>query len=276
MKSKPDWLKKDLTCGRDLSKVTSTIDYLGLNTVCVEARCPNKCECWGLGTATFMVLGDICTRGCRYCAVKTASCGVDVDETEPQRLVEAAKKLGLKYVVLTSVDRDDLDDLGSNHFAKCIKALKDVGYSVEALIPDYVGENLKKIIASSPDVLAHNIEVVERFSHYRDPRATYQKSLECLKQAKELNHNIITKSSIMMGFGENEKDVRKSFQDLLNIGCTSVVLGQYLQPTRNQIPVIEYVTPEIFQHYGEIAKDMGFKKVVSQPLARTSYMASLD
>jgi len=267
---KPAWLKAPLA-GRGFSRVKDTVRHYGLHTVCDEARCPNKGVCWGAGTATFLILGDVCTRGCRFCAVKSGSEGVGVDADEPKNLADAARKLGLRYVVITSVDRDDLPDGGAGHYAACIGRVKETGAKVEALIPDYQGQMLKTVVDAGPDVLAHNIEVVERLQSLRDAKATYRGSLETLRQAKELGTT--TKSSIMLGLGETGGEVLQAMDDLRGVGCDILVLGQYLQPTIRQVPVKEYVTPEKFREYGGAAKSRGFRTVVSEPLARTSYKA---
>jgi len=271
---KPPWLRVRAGGGPDFSRVKRTLSERNLHTVCEEARCPNKGECWGCGTATFMILGDACTRNCRFCAVKTDTGGVEVDDREPRNLAEAVGELGLSYAVVTSVDRDDLPDRGSGHYAECIKAVRGTGAKVEVLIPDYIGGELKAVVEAGPDVLAHNIEVVERLQHLRDRRASYRRSLETLLEAKRLKPNIKTKSSIMLGLGETEGEVLKAMDDLRDAECDMLVLGQYLRPTAKQTPVVEYIPPEKFREYGEAARKKGFSRVVSEPLARTSYRAA--
>ncbi len=268
---KPDWLKVPISCGGEFSHVSDTIHSFGLNTVCDSARCPNKAECWSSGTATFMILGEVCTRACKFCAVKTASKGEPLAHDEPARLAEAAMKLGLKYVVITSVDRDDLTDGGASHYARCIQALKAEGVQVEALIPDYVGCDLEMVTDSSPDVLSHNIEVVRELQHLRDHRASYDRSLMTLKEAS--GHGMITKSSIMLGLGETQGQILAAMDDLLDVSCESLVIGQYLQPTKANVCVSEYIHPEEFDSLSKLAKAKGFRRVVSEPLARTSYHA---
>jgi len=270
---KPTWLAAPIGCGAEFQKVSKTISSYGLHTVCDSARCPNKGECWSAGTATFLILGDVCTRACRFCAVKTGASGADVEGDEPVRLAEAARALDLSYVVITSVDRDDLTDLGAGHYADCIRALKGAGLMVEALIPDYKGEGLEAVASSRPDMLAHNIEVVRELEGLRDSRASYDGSIETLRQAG--GYGLATKSSIILGLGETKEQVETAMADLRDVGCGHLVLGQYLQPTRAQAPVKEYVRPEEFERLGEKALDMGFSHVVSKPLARTSYMAHM-
>lgn len=268
---KPDWLKAPIACTHDFSLVKSTLVNLNLNTVCESARCPNRSECWGAKTQTFMIMGDVCTRACRFCCVKTSSCGLPLEKDEPQRLAKAAKMLDMRYVVLTSVDRDDLVDGGASHFADCILALKRAGFLVEALIPDYADERLKMVASSGPDILAHNIEVVKQLQHLRDCRASYAKSIKTLRQAAKLGMR--TKSSIMLGLGEGIDQVIEAMDDLLDAGCESLVLGQYLQPDSSCAQVKEYIVPEIFDELAKKARQKGFTSVVSRPLARTSYMA---
>jgi lipoyl synthase len=271
---KPPWLKAGLGGGGRFPAVKAALDELGLNTVCDEARCPNRGECWGAGTATFMVLGDVCTRNCRFCAVKSGPSGRLLESDEPGRLAGAVSRLGLSYVVITSVDRDDLPDRGAAHFAGCVSAVKGAGAEAEALIPDYSPEELKPILASAPAVVAHNIETVERLQHLRDSRASYRRSLATLKAVKLLSRTIRTKSSILLGLGETAEEVGEAMDDLRKAGVDYLVLGQYLQPTKAQAEVVEYVHPDRFREYAKIARLKGFKKAVSEPLARTSYKAA--
>jgi lipoyl synthase len=274
MERKPQWLKSGIGLHGRYADVRDALASHGLHTVCEEARCPNRGECWASGTATFMVLGDVCTRNCRFCAVKSGAHGTPVDALEPKRLAEAVKSLGLRYVVITSVDRDDLPDKGAGHYAECVKALRGTGATVEVLIPDLHGARLKAVVDAGPDVVAHNVETVERLQGVRDARASYLASLETLRQAKRLNGDVKTKSSIMLGLGERGDEVLSAMDDLRAAGCDILVLGQYLQPTTKQIPVIEYVSPERFREYGETALKKGFEAVVCEPLARTSYRAA--
>jgi lipoic acid synthetase len=246
----------------------------GLHTVCDEAACPNKAECWACGTATFMVLGDVCTRGCRFCAVATAVRGTPPVAGEPRELALAIKELGLRYAVITSVDRDDLPDRGAGHFAACVRAIKDSvpGVAVEVLIPDYRGAEMDAIIASGVDVIAHNVETIRRLQPIRDGRASFDLSLRTLREAKERS-SARTKSSLLLGLGETEAEVEEAMDELRSVSCDILVMGQYLQPTPKQIPVVEYVEPARFERYALIAREKGFLSVVSSPLARTSYHA---
>ncbi|MEM2106805.1 MAG: lipoyl synthase [Candidatus Bathyarchaeia archaeon] len=275
---KPSWLKISLRRSENYFEVARTLRRFNLHTVCEEAQCPNSIECWGAGTATFMILGSICTRSCGFCSVRCGRVGEPVDPGEPSRLAEAVKRLGLEYVVVTSVDRDDLPDGGASHFADCIKAVKTIkDCLVEVLIPDFQGnhESLMKIVESKPDVVGHNIETVRRLQgKVRDPRANYETSLKVLGEVKRLNEKIYTKSSLMVGLGESEGEVIESLRDLRESGVDIVTIGQYLQPTRRNLPVVEYVKPEIFEYYRVEAERLGFKLVLSGPLVRSSYHAS--
>jgi lipoyl synthase len=269
---KPGWLKTSPGSGGVYADISGILRANRLNTVCESARCPNRGECWGEGTATFMILGDVCTRNCGFCAVKTGGKGLPVDATEGERIALVSRKLGLEYVVLTSVDRDDLPDKGSGHYGDCIRVLKSEALNVEALIPDYVGDDLGRVVAAGPDVLAHNIEVVRRLQGLRDWRASYEKSLNTLRQAREYGVKS-TKSSIMVGLGETFDEVECAMDDLLDVGVDILVVGQYLQPTRKQAEVREYVSPETFMEYKKTGLVKGFSCVISFPLARTSYHA---
>jgi len=271
--AKPSWLKIQLPHGNTWRHVEEILASHGLHTVCDEARCPNKGECWGAGTATFMIMGDVCTRGCRFCAVKTAKHGRPLDPDEPRQLAEAVQALGLKYAVITSVDRDDLPDLGASHFAACIRAVRELSpdTKIEVLIPDYRGPELEPVLAARPDMLAHNVETVRRLQHVRDPRASFDKSLQTLREAHSAD--IPTKSSLLLGLGETEEEVLQALKELRNAGVSIVVMGQYLRPTPREIPVVEYVTPMKFADYAQKAKALGFASVISAPFARTSYHA---
>src|SRR3989344_3553707 len=273
---KPEWLSMKLKMTDEFKEVKSTLKELGLVTVCEESHCPNLSECWSGGTATFMVLGDTCTRGCRFCNVKTRYYGKPVDEKEPEKLVEAVKKWKLNYIVVTSVDRDDLEDQGAGHFAKCIEKLKETGILVEVLIPDFRGnvELIKKIVDAKPDVIAHNIETVQRLQKkVRDSRANYNQSLFVLETVKKLNPKIFTKSSIIVGFGETKDEIEQTMKDLRKINVDFITLGQYLRPSFKHIEVNEYVKPEIFNEYKEMALKLGFKYATSGPFVRSSYRA---
>ncbi len=248
--------------------------------MCEEALCPNINECWGEKTATIMIMGDVCTRACRFCNVKTGNPKGFLDPEEPYRVGEAIKEWGLRYVVLTSVDRDDLIDGGAYHFAKTIRAIKSIDSSilVEPLIPDFQGNinSLKIVLEANPDVLAHNVETVERLSPFvRDKRASYSISLKVLENAKKLKPDIYTKSSIMVGLGEKEEEVIKTLKDLREIGVDIVTIGQYLRPSSHKkfLEVKEYVPPYKFEYYKKIALDMGFLYCASGPFVRSSYRA---
>lgn len=277
---KPDWIKIKLSFNYNFLEVKKTLKIKKLHTVCEEALCPNINECWGERTATIMIMGDICTRGCRFCNVKTGNPGGYLDPDEPRRVAEAIKEWDLKYVVITSVDRDDLPDGGALHFANTIKEIKKLNPQilVEPLIPDFQGNvnSLKTILDSEPDVLSHNVETVERLTPYvRDKRASYITSLKVLKNSKKLRPDIYTKSSIMVGLGEKEEEVIKTLKDLRETGVDIVTIGQYLRPTSHKkfLEVKEYVHPEKFEYYKNIALEMGFLYCVSGPLVRSSYKA---
>jgi lipoyl synthase len=274
---KPEWIRMRLPSGRNYVNVKHTVASLGLHTVCEEARCPNIGECWGGGTATIMIMGDTCTRGCRFCSV-TSGKPLFLDPNEPDKVAKAIRKWGLKYVVITSVCRDDLPDGGANHFAKTIKSIKEESPQtvVEPLIPDFQGnpEAVEKIIGSGPEVISHNIETVARLSPFiRDTRATYQQSLRVLEMIKEINCKIYTKSSLMLGLGETEEEVIQAAKDLRSVGVDIVSMGQYLQPTTRHSPVKEYVSPEKFEWYKNRIENMGFAYTVAGPFIRSSYKA---
>lgn len=271
---KPDWLKIKLPMG-DLSRqVQDTIRDNGLHTICTSGRCPNQGECWGCGTATFMIGGDICTRACRYCNVTTGK-PLPLDPGEPQRVAEAVKNLKIKHVVLTSVDRDDLPDLGAAHWAAVIRAVKTLNPSVtmEVLIPDFQGrtELIDLVIAEKPEVISHNMETVRRLTPSIRSRATYEGSLKVLRHVAD--SGITTKSGIMLGLGETREEILAVMDDLLQVSCRVMTIGQYLRPTLKNVEVQEYVTPETFAEYARIGKEKGFRFVESGPLVRSSYHA---
>jgi len=250
-----------------------------LHTVCEEALCPNIAECWGGGTATFMILGDTCTRGCRFCNVKTGNPAGLLDIDEPKRVADVVASSGLRYVVLTSVDRDDLPDGGAGIFAETVKEIKlgDSRVFVEVLTPDFRGNkaDVKTVVDAQPDVFAHNIETVKRLTpRIRDPRAGYEQSLSVLRMVKEVNPSIYTKSSLMLGLGEGDDEVLSTLADLRSVGVAIVTLGQYLQPSLGHIPVAEYVPPEKFEWIRREAERMGFLYVAAGPLVRSSYRAA--
>nr|CAB3478423.1 unnamed protein product [Digitaria exilis] len=286
---KPAWLRQRAAQGEKYARLRETIGELKLNTVCVEAQCPNIGECWnggggaggegdGIATATIMVLGDTCTRGCRFCAVKTSNKPPPPDPLEPLNTALAVASWGVDYVVLTSVDRDDLPDGGSSHFAQTVRALKELkpGILVECLTSDFRGdlEAVSSLANSGLDVYAHNIETVRSLQRIvRDPRAGYDQSLAVLKHAKSCREGMITKSSIMLGLGETDEEVKQTMMDLRAIGVDILTLGQYLQPTEKHLTVREYVTPEKFEFWKEYGESVGFRYVASGPLVRSSYRA---
>lgn len=275
---KPEWLKIKIPSGEKYASIKKTLRKNGLYTVCEEASCPNVAECWGSGTATIMIMGDICTRGCKFCDV-TSGRPANLDPTEPSRVANTVRSWNLKYVVLTSVCRDDLPDGGSSHFAETIKKTKQTNPEtiVEPLIPDFLGNkgHIRKITDSGPQVISHNIETVQRLTpRVRDPKANYYQSLKVLKMIKEIDSQIFTKSSLMLGHGENEKEIIQTARDLRKAGVDIITAGQYLQPSIRHLPVAEYVPPEKFSYYKEIFKKMGFLYVASGPFVRSSYRAS--
>ena len=281
MLSKPSWLKIRPPTGAGIqtyANVKNTIKNLELVTVCEEAKCPNISECWSKGTATFMVMGDTCTRGCKFCYVKTARTGNTLDLLEPIKLAKDIKKYNLSYVVITSVDRDDLNDQGAEHFAKCIKVKKEKNPSliVEVLIPDFRANTncLDTIIKAKPDVIAHNIETVKELQRkVRDVRANYEQSLSVLKYVKKVSPKTVTKSSIMIGLGETKKQVYTTMNDLLSVGVQALTIGQYLQPSKMHLAVTQYVHPTTFEEYKVQGEKKGFLYVASGPFVRSSYRA---
>ena len=279
---KPSWLRAEAPRGENYERLRDTVRTLKLATVCEEARCPNIGECWGgakgTATATIMIMGDTCTRGCSFCSVKTSRTPAPLDPDEPENVSKAISDWGLDYVVLTSVDRDELEDQGANHFAETVRLLKTRSPKIliECLTPDFRGnKDLIKIVAlSGLDVFAHNVETVERLQRrVRDYRANYHQSLGVLHYAKECVPGLVTKTSIMLGLGEEEVDVRKTLADLKNAGVDVVTFGQYLRPTRRHMTVRRFVTPEEFDGWQKEAQGMGFKYVASGPLVRSSYRA---
>lgn len=279
----PPWLKREIPTGKNFSKIKEQLRGLNLHTVCEEARCPNIGECWGGGehgtqTATIMLLGDTCTRGCRFCSIKTSRNPPPPDPNEPVNTAKAIASWGLDYIVLTSVDRDDLPDGGSNHFAETVREIKSRNKNilVECLVPDFQGnlDQVKTIAESGLDVYAHNIETVEKLTPFvRDRRAKYRQSLFTLENAKKINPDLITKSSIMLGLGETDEEVETTMKELKGVGVDSVTFGQYMQPTKRHLKVVEYVTPAKFKHWETLGQEMGFLYVASGPLVRSSYKA---
>ncbi len=275
---KPQWLKTRLSTNDNFLNIRNALRQHNLNTVCTGAHCPNISECWNRGTATFMIMGDVCTRGCRFCAVRKGR-PKKLDENEPKKIADALASIGIfDYVVLTSVTRDDLQDGGASHFAGCISEIKRAypEIIVEALIPDFNADILAlgKVIGSNPDVIAHNIETVERLQKkVRDARAGYRQSLKVLENAKKINPHIRTKSSIMLGLGETDLEVMQAMKDLRSAKVGILTLGQYLQPTENHIPVSRFVEPSEFGHFRHEALKLGFSSVASGPFVRSSYKA---
>ncbi len=271
---KPEWLKIKLETSGEYSQVGKIIKEHSLNTICSSGKCPNQNECWNRGTATFMILGNVCTRSCHFCATET---GIPdpVSESEPGMLAHSVKLLNLKHCVITSVTRDDLEDGGAHHWAQVIKEcrLQNPETTIEVLIPDFnANEDLLDIITESkPDIIAHNIETVKRITPIVRSKADYQRSLSVLKYLSQ--SGILTKSGFMAGLGESRQEVTETLKDLFVNGCRVVTIGQYLRPSANHVPVVEYVNPEIFEEYKTIAYSIGFSHVESGPMVRSSYMA---
>jgi len=274
---KPGWLRVGVPGGERYGRVRDTLRGLQLHTVCAEAHCPNVAECWGGGTATVMLMGDTCTRGCRFCQVKTAARPPALDADEPRHVADAVRQLDLDYVVITSVDRDDLPDGGAAHFAEAIRRLKDIpGLLVEVLTPDFQGdpEAVRTVGRAAPDVFANNIETVRRLTPaVRDGRAGYDQTLAVLACMKAAFPSVVTKSSIMVGLGESSGEVEETMRDLRGVGVDVLTLGQYLRPSAWHLPVVEFVTPEAFAAYERLGRERGFRYVASGPLVRSSYRA---
>jgi lipoic acid synthetase len=276
---KPNWLKIEVPSGKAYKDVFNLLKKYNLSTVCQEAHCPNIAECWHKKNATIMILGRVCTRTCRFCAVETGNPKGLIDTKEPANVAEVVKILGLKYVVITSVDRDDLPDFGSGHYAQTINLIKEKNphTKVEALIPDFSAEDthLKKIVQAKPNVIGHNVETTESLTpRIRDRRCGYEKSLVVLKKIKKMNSSTHTKSGFMIGFGEKKDEISQTLKDLTDSNVDIVTIGQYLQPTKKHHPVQKYYTPEEFDEFKKIGEDLGIKYVISGPLVRSSYHAS--
>lgn len=287
----PSWAKRPVPKGENYFKLKNKLKELNLATVCQEAKCPNISECWSTNpTATIMLMGDTCTRGCRFCSVKTSKKPPPLDPFEPYNVASAISSMGLDYVVITTVDRDDLPDGGANHFAKTVKHLKQTSPNliVECLTGDFAGQlDMVRIMAESGlDVFAHNVETTEKFTPYvRDPRASYRQSMKVLEMAKKFgsdylknksgleSHRFVTKSSLMLGFGETDEEIRQTLKDLRSIDVDCVTLGQYMQPTKRHLKVKEYVTPEKFDEWKDYCDQLGFLYTASGPLVRSSYRA---
>ncbi len=275
---KPEWLKVKIPNGNGYRKVKDIVHSNRLSTVCEESMCPNIGECWDRGTATIMIMGSVCTRACRFCSVDTGNPGGWLDNKEPENAAEAVKVMNLKYIVLTSVDRDDLEDGGAAHYASCVKAIKKLNpqTAVETLTPDFGGnfEHVDQVLDSGIEVYAQNIETVKRLTHpVRDPRASYETTLAVLKHAKVYRSDVLTKTSLMLGLGETDDEIEQTMDDLREVNVDILTLGQYLRPTKNHLKVKHYVTPEQFEHYRQIGLKKGFKEVVSGAFVRSSYRA---
>ncbi|RFA28385.1 lipoyl synthase [Alkalilimnicola ehrlichii] len=275
---KPRWLKAPIPSGEAYQDVKRNVQQHRLSTVCEEAKCPNIGECWNNGTATIMLMGSVCTRACRFCSVDTGNPRGWIDPEEPANTAESVRLMGLRYIVLTSVNRDDLPDGGAGHYAECVRAVKAINpeTAVEALTPDFKGvlKDVETVVDSGIEVFAQNVETVRRLTHpVRDPRATYEQTLEVLAHAKRYRPRVLTKTSLMLGLGETDAEIIETLEDLREIGVDIVTFGQYLRPTPNHLPVERYVTPDEFEQYRQWGLDRGFMEVVSGPLVRSSYRA---
>ena len=272
----PPWLRQNLAPGGGHGETASLIAELGLETVCSSAKCPNRLECWSQRTATFMILGNVCTRPCGFCSVPRGKTE-DLEADEPQRVAEAAKRLGLAYVVITSVTRDDLADGGAEHFRQAVEAVRAAtGATIEVLVPDFLGKEgaLERLMTARPEVFNHNTETVPRlYRTVRGRKSVYAWTLKLLARAKQLMPDVRTKSGLMLGLGETRDELLEVFADLLDHGVDYLTLGQYLQPTPDSLPVERYVPPEEFDELGMLARRLGFRKVASGPLVRSSYHA---
>jgi lipoic acid synthetase len=274
---KPSWIKVRLPSNPVFFSTKALISDLRLHTVCESAQCPNRWECWSQGTATFMIAGDRCTRACGFCAVTTAK-PFALEEDEPQRVAEAVQRMKLRHVVITAVARDDLKDGGANHFARVIRAIResDPSIIIEVLVPDFHANDscIRAVLDAGPEIYNHNMETVERLTPLVRSRAKYRTSLRVLRRAKEFSPKTVTKSGIMLGLGETEPEIFQTMDDLREVGCQVLTMGQYLRPTPNHLPVVEFITPQQFDLYGEIARKKGFEHVASGPLVRSSYHAA--
>jgi lipoic acid synthetase len=276
--AKPDWLRIKVKVSDGYKKVAAIVSDNKLATVCEEAKCPNLSECWSAGTATIMLMGDVCTRACRFCSVNTGNPKGLLDSDEPERTARSVELMNLKYLVLTSVNRDDLDDGGAGHYAACVKRVKEVnpGTAVEALTPDFEGvlTDVEAVVDSGIEVFAQNIETVKRLTHpVRDPRASYQQTINVLAHAKQYKPKVITKTSLMLGLGETDQEILDTMDDLRAANVDVLTLGQYLQPTVNHLPIERYVTPTEFENYRQLGLAKGFLEVVSGVFVRSSYRA---
>lgn len=275
--NKPPWIKVRLPSNPVFFSTKALISDLRLHTVCESAQCPNRWECWSQGTATMMIAGDRCTRACGFCAVTTAK-PFALEEDEPERVAEAVRRLKLKHVVITAVARDDLPDGGANHFARVIRAIRrmDPSVIVEVLVPDFHAQDwcIQIVLDAGPDIYNHNMETVERLTPLVRSRARYRMSLQVLRSAKALSPKVVTKSGVMLGLGETEPELFQTMDDLREIGCQVLTIGQYLRPSPTHLPVVKYISPEQFEFYGEIARKKGFEYVAAGPLVRSSYHAA--
>jgi len=275
---KPDWLKVRLPSGSRYHELKSNVRKNKLSTVCEESMCPNIGECWSHNTATIMLMGSVCTRACRFCSVDTGNPNGWLDKDEPANAADAVKNMGLKYVVLTSVDRDDIDDGGAQHYADCVTAIREMNpeTAVEVLTPDFKGKipDLNKLLDTDIAVFAQNVETVKRLTHpVRDAKASYETTLMLLEHAKKYRPEVLTKTSLMVGLGETDEEIRETMRDLRAINVDVVTFGQYLRPTPNHLPVVRYVNPLTFDEYREYGLSLGFTEVVSGPFVRSSYRA---
>jgi lipoic acid synthetase len=273
----PEWLRLDLPTSSAFGKTRALLTDLRLHTVCESAKCPNHWECWSKGTATFMIAGDRCTRACGFCAVDTSK-PLPLESDEPQRVAEATRRMGLKHVVITAVARDDLPDGGAEHFRRTIEAVRaaNPGIIIEVLVPDFLDKDfaIDAVLAADPHIYNHNLETVRRLTPTVRSRARYDRSLSVLRKVKEKRgETLYTKSGIMLGLGETEPELMEAMADLRTAQCDILTLGQYLQPTLNHLPVVEFITPERFEEFGERARRMGFVHVASGPMVRSSYHA---
>lgn len=277
-KSKPQWLKAKLPTKTEFKTIKKMLHKQNLHTVCEEAFCPNRTECWESGTATFLLMGTYCTRSCRFCDVETRNPHQYLDPDEPIKLAQTVKELGLKYVVLTSVTRDDLQDGGASHISQCILEIRKINPNIliEALIPDFQGNlnAVRMVIKSKPEVLGHNIETTEPLTPLvRDKRASFKQSIKVLEEIKRIDQEILTKSSLMLGLGESDEEILTALRELRKVEVDIVTLGQYLQPSRKHLAVVEYIEPQRFEYWKNVAQEMGFLYVASGPLVRSSYRA---
>ncbi len=274
IRRKPDWLKTKIPIGKQYLGVREIVEKNKLHTICTSGHCPNIADCWGRGTATLMILGDICTRACKFCNVKTGK-PLPVDLKEPERVAESVKLMKVKHCVLTSVDRDDLDDGGASVWAETIRKIKEISpqTTIEALIPDFDGrkELIMQVVEAGPEVVSHNLETVERLTPLIRSKAKYKVSLEVIRIISESDAR--SKSGIMLGLGERREEVLQTMDDLLEVGCEVMTIGQYMQPTKRHLDVKEYVSPDVFEEYGKTGLEKGFKFIESSPLVRSSYHA---